>query len=751
MQFRDKCAWLILLTLLTLLALNSHADSSVSASTKSTPRPRIGLVLSGGGGRGLAHIGVLKVLEKMRVPVDCISGTSMGGLVGGVYASGAPIEEIEQKVRDIDWESAFRDRPDRQNLRIRQKTTEEVGYLARPEFGVQGLEIKVPAGILYGQKIEKLFADLAFRANGVNYFADLPIPFKAVSTDIATGQEYILDRGELWLAMRATMSLPGVMAPVNINGKSLIDGGLVNNLPVAVAREMCADKVIAVNLGSTLLNRYQINSMFDVSEQMLQILTEQNVQSQLALLKDHDILISPDLGDIRTSSFDRVDETIVSGEIAAWKAKIKLQALSLSEEEYAKWQAQRVSVDVPVNLPVDEVRVAAMRYVNQAYIQAMLPPENEIKSQQEVDVAVRAIYDRGDFQRVSVRYEKEKDKRIAVIEAEEKSWGPNFLRFGVNLNSDLTGNTHYNLLAQYNQTWLNNYAGEWRNQLQLGYTAAFVSEFYQPLGLNSPFYLAPRVSFLRSNHSLFKGKDEVSQFTSRSARIGVDAGYEFGNTGELRIGAMRGYQETEGLVGIPVENTHHQIGGGDVRLVYDALDTLDFPKSGSAGSAELYMSRHYMGASQHYDRAEVNWLGAGTWRQNTLQLALHAGQALGDKPIPIYDAFTAGGFFMMGAYPQERFQSQEIKYIRLSAYRNIPPLLALNLGGLLEEFHIGAAWETAKISRSFDTATADGQYYSGSLFIGAKTLLGPTYLSLSRSGARDYAVWFTIGRNWSPR
>jgi len=739
---------IILLTMLAVPVL--AAPASAVAEAQKSARSRIGLVLSGGGGRGLAHLGVLKVLEELHVPVDCISGTSMGGIIGGIYASGAPLDEMEQRVQAIDWQDAFRDRPDRQDMRIRQKITEESGYLAHPEFGFNNWQFQAPAGILYGQKIEKLFADLARRGDGIDDFSKLPIPFKTVATDIASGQEYVLDHGALWQAMRATMSLPGVMAPVELNGKKLLDGGLVNNLPVNLARQMCADKIIAVNLGSPLLKHEEIQSMFGVSEQMIQILTEQNVQAALATLRSGDILISPELDGIRTSSFDQVDLTVLRGEQAARKMAHALRALSLSEAEYADWLQKRLR-QAQSGQTIDAIRFSQLNYVNPETLLRSFRFKPGKTSREDIEASAKELYMRGDFQRVGSHYLDENGQRVAVIDAEEKSWGPGYLRFGVNASADLLGNTQYNLIARHNRTWVNRYGGEWRNQAQLGYATAAVSEFYQPLGLNGPFFVSPRLVFTRSSSALYIGDDEITKLTFRTFRGVLDVGAEFGRIGEVRVGAVRGHLSGESVVGIPVEKTRFELGGWLSRINYDVLDSVDYPGAGSAGQLEYYSSRPKMGAGQQYDRLEFNWIGATTWYNNTIQIALRAGKPITDNPLPIYDAFNLGGFNQMSGYPYERFRSQEFEYNRISIYRNIPPLLALNIGGLIEKFQAGASFEMARIRRSFDSQTPDSKYYSGSLFVGARTMLGPVYLSYGRSGDGNNTLWLTLGRSWTPR
>ncbi|MBN9423054.1 MAG: patatin-like phospholipase family protein, partial [Candidatus Accumulibacter sp.] len=324
------------LTLLAALAAPVAAAGAAVESADGTPtavpaRPRIGLVLSGGGARGIAHLGVLRVLDELRVPVDCVAGTSMGGVVGGVFASGMPLDEMERQVRAIDWSATFQDRPDRRAMNARRKS-EESGYLARPEFGLRDGEILVPGGVLYGQRMEMLFARLAVRSLGIDDFSRFPLPFKAVATDIESGMPVVLDKGGLVQAMRATMSVPGVMAPMEIDGRALVDGGLVNNLPVDVARGMCADVVIAVNLGTPLLKRAEIRSVFGVGVQMVNILTEQNVRASLASLGADDVLISPELGAIGAGDFDRIDDLVAAGEAAARQRAPALRALAVAPE-----------------------------------------------------------------------------------------------------------------------------------------------------------------------------------------------------------------------------------------------------------------------------------------------------------------------------------------------------------------------------------------------------------------------------------
>jgi len=274
-----------------------------------TTSPRIGLALSGGGARGIAHVGVLKVLEEMRVPISCVTGTSMGAIVGATFAAGRTPEEMEKLVLGADWDEVFRDKPPRDEIAVRRKV-DDYKTLFAPEFGVKDGGLALPKGVLAGVSIESFFRNLSTPALGINDFRKLPIPFLAVATDIETGQEVVLDHGSLAQVMRASMSVPGAMAPVEIDGRLLVDGFITNNLPIDHARELCADVIIAVNIGTPPLKRSELTSALSVVSQLSNFLGKDNVDKQLKGLTDKDVLITPDLGDISPGKFDRSADAI---------------------------------------------------------------------------------------------------------------------------------------------------------------------------------------------------------------------------------------------------------------------------------------------------------------------------------------------------------------------------------------------------------------------------------------------------------
>ncbi|MGH8268924.1 MAG: patatin-like phospholipase family protein, partial [Steroidobacteraceae bacterium] len=336
-----------------MMASARQADMPQGAATAAAqpvgPAPhrlRIGLVLSGGGARGIAHVGVLEVLEKLHVPIDAIAGTSMGAVVGGLYASGLSPERIEATLRSMNWQGAFRDRPPREDLTLRRKQEDE-NFLVKFPIGIKGGRPVLPMGLIEGQSLTEMLRRLTLPVARITSFDDLPTPFRAVATDLETGQEVVMGSGDLTSAMRASLSAPGVFAPVERSGRLLVDGGLSDNVPVDVAREMGVDVVIVVDVGFPLLPRKKLTSVTAISAQMLAILMRRKSQQELARLGPHDILISPALGDTSSFDFGAVHGLLGDGADAAWQMRDRLAALAVSPAQYDRYVRRREALRRP--------------------------------------------------------------------------------------------------------------------------------------------------------------------------------------------------------------------------------------------------------------------------------------------------------------------------------------------------------------------------------------------------------------------
>ncbi len=329
----------ILVTLLAIVIFFSPVNSH-SEATKTDKRPRIGLVLSGGGARGLAHIGVLKVLEEMRIPIDCIAGTSMGAVVGGLYAAGASPADLEKLVESIPWNEAFTDKQTADKLSFRRKEDRQSDKIDL-NLGIRDGHLITSKGLVQGQNLNLLLKEIILHTSDTKDFDKLHIPFRAVAADIESGQAVVIGTGDLSEAIRASMSIPGIFAPMEIRGKMLVDGGIANNLPVDVVRGMGADILIVVDIGTPLRTREGLNSPGSITAQVMTILIQRNVRAQLQTLKREDILIQPQLGNLGTTDFSKTAAAMNIGQDTAKKLTHRLTALSVSPENYQVYLAHQ--------------------------------------------------------------------------------------------------------------------------------------------------------------------------------------------------------------------------------------------------------------------------------------------------------------------------------------------------------------------------------------------------------------------------
>ena len=343
------------------------AAAAPGAAAQAPTRPRIGLVLGGGGARGAAHVGVLEVLEQLRVPVDCVAGTSMGALVAGAWAAGVAPALMRELMAGADWADMFIDNPEYTELDLRSRRLAQ-RFLPGTETGVGLQGTRAPAGVVSGQKIQLFINRLVGADRGERRIEALPVPLSIVATDIGSGARVVFRSGTLTQAMRASMAVPGLLAPVAIDGRLLVDGGLVDNLPVAEVRQRCgAEVVIAVNVGSPLLAPGEIGGLVTITAQMVALLTEQNVTRSLALLGPRDLLLQPDLEGIGAASFPAHAEAAGRGRAAALEMAPALTALALDESAYA---THRRGWHGPQAEPprIDAVEVAGLSRVNPAVL-----------------------------------------------------------------------------------------------------------------------------------------------------------------------------------------------------------------------------------------------------------------------------------------------------------------------------------------------------------------------------------------------
>ena len=734
-------SWLALATMLGALALPARADEAPKPAA-GAQRPKICLVLSGGGARGAAHVGVIKVLEEYRVPIDCIAGTSMGALVGGAYATGMSVPEMEAINKGISVERLFKEDPPRHELAIRRKMDDYVNYIG-PEIGTSAGKATLTKGVVTGVQLETVLRELS-RVQGYHRFDDLPIPYRAVATDLVTGKAVVFSEGELANVMRASMSVPGAVAPAEYGGMMLVDGMLTSNLPVEAARAMGADIVIAVNVGTPLLKREELNSILGVAGQMLSILTEQNVQASLASLKPTDILISPELGDFSTGDFDNLPKITPLGEAAARKVADRLAQLSLPADEFAALRKRQQVAMAPDLKPVDEIRFNKLERVNPKAAQAVMETSvGQPLVQSQIDADMRRLYGMGDFEHVNYRILEEPGKRVMAVDAVEKAWGPNYLRLGLGLSSDFTGETYFNALAGHRMTWLNSLGAELRTDLQLGFNNSLRVEFYQPLSVEGRYFIAPRVSIAQERVNFYKGGDRFAVYNVGSRLAALDLGIQFDQYGSIRLGVEAGQlipRLDTGPSLIDPSDVTYSRGAVTTDLILDQLDNVNFPRQGWGANVSLYHSNTEMGADAGYTK----WLASGSvvhsFGENTVRFNAKAGGKIGSDPLPAYDQIQWGGFLQQSGYATGQLVGASVQFGQMMYYRRIVR------GGLFDGAYGGLSLEVGNYTKPLVAGNTSGLLKSMALFVTSDSPLGPAYLGYGWAADGTRSLYFYLGR-----
>ena len=738
--------WLLVATGTSAQPASPSQPGATPASTSpAKQRPKIGLVLSGGGARGAAHIGVLKVLEELRVPVDVIAGTSMGSIVGAAYATGLSIPEMEEAVGKITTRDLFTDKPPRADQTIRQKS-DDLSPFVIPELGIGKDGVALPKGIVTGVALEGELRKLVQITN-VRSFDELPIPFRAIATDIGTGEMVVLKEGSVVQAIRASMSVPGAVAPVTIGKRQLVDGGLTNNLPIDIARSMGAEVIIAVNLGTPLLKPEEITSVLSVTFQMINILTEQNVNRSLKELRPEDILIIPELGNFSSSDFDNLNKTVPIGEAAALKVSDRLRALSLPPEQYAELRKRQSAPSASDPVVIQAIRVEGTERVSpEVVLQALRSEPGKPLDRDTIDLDMRRVYGRGYFENVNYTVEDGDGKATLVVLVKEKP-ERDFFRFGLELDANLGKQADFNLYASHRRKWMNAWGGEWRNDVVLGTDVLLATEFYQPLGPRQYFFVSPQLLYSITPWYLYQDTFSIAQYQDTTWTAQLDFGANIIEYGEVRVGALAGRKTFELQSGLPIypAKLSTDIGAVQASARFDRLDSLNFPHDGYLATAQLYSSTSTLGADDTYNKWEARFNGAVTFGRHTIEGLIAGGGSIGGSEIPIYDVFNLGGFLNLSGLQRQQIKTDEFAFGRLVYRTKLADFTffeGMYLGGSLEAAQVKPLVQFSP-SRPADERT---NIYAGSLFFGVDSPIGPLYVGFGYSDRENRAVYLFLGR-----
>ena len=720
-----------------LLALSARAADE-------TPRPRIGLVLSGGGARGAAHVGVLKVLEEMHIPIDAVAGTSMGAVVGGLYASGMSATEIEHVLRTVDWQDAFSDRLPRRDLGFRRKQDDN-NFLVRFALGVNRDGFKLPKGLIQGQKLSQVLRDATLPVGVARDFDRLPIPFRAVATDLETGMAVVMDSGDLVSALRASMSAPGVFIPTEREGRLLADGGLVNNLPVDIARQMHVDVLIVVDVTFPLMPRRELTSPLELAKQTLAIVMGSRTQEQRATLHPNDIVIDPPLGTFSSTDFARVVKAADIGERAARDASAHLAALSLNEAAYRDYLAARnprsTGLPTVAFVRTDEEAARYQTMVAESMRDMLAKPLDKAN----VEHHLEDLYALDLFESVDYTIVEQNNETGLEFHLRRKSWGPNYIRFGLNIEDDFEGNSRYNVAARFIATELNVFGGEWLTDFQIGDHPRAYTEFYQPLGFEHRYFASPHIGIDVRNLEIRDAAGRIAEYRVRDYASGLDFGRELGNWGEWRIGAFRGAGSSRVRVGDPtLPATSYDSGGYFARLTYDQLDSVFFPHEGEQLQFNWIGQRTEVGSDRVSDRVEVGGLFARSFGKHTFIGGVNAGATLNSQTFA-QDYFQLGGFLNLSGLRSGELSGPNYGIGRLIYYRKIS---AGGSGAFDVPLYAGLSLEAGNVWQSRSAASFSSLSKNGSIFLSADTILGPVYFAAGSDTNGQSAFYLFLGRTF---
>jgi NTE family protein len=744
----------VLSLFLTVLWLASPPAGYAQTSAESAPaappphRLRVGLVLSGGGARGAAHVGVLKVLEDLRVPVDAIAGTSMGAVVGGLYASGLDARQIEKLMTSLNWRDAFRDRPAREDLDLRRKQEDEE-FLVKFPLGLRDGRVVLPRGLIQGQRLTETLRRLTLPVARLSNFDDLPTPFRAVATDLETGEAVVMGSGDLTTAMRASLSAPGVFAPVERDGRLLVDGGIADNVPVDIARAMGVDIVIVVDVGFPLLPREQLTSIPVISNQMLAILIRRNAQAQLATLRPQDVLIQPQLGNTSSFDFGVVARVISAGELAARGKSAQLASLGVSAPQMQSYFARREASRAPPPV-VDFVQVdsGSVHYVPSAnslfkgLIGKPLDPDT-------VAQRITAVYGRGGLDTLDYHIVGDADRYGLAIDARPNSQGPSYMRFGLSLQDDFEGNSTYNAAVRFVVPDITPNAGEWATDLQIGNISQVSTELFLPLAQFSGWFVMPHVQTLSRDVDLLQNQDILAEYRIHIFDYGTDFGRQFSNWGEIRAGVFRETGHVRLKIGDPADPNLPDITNEPwdttdyfLRFTYDRLDDINFPHYGQQGALQWTGVRNVSATQQPSDQVTLNYIGAYSFGRDTFQVSASGGMTLQSQVTDVNQLYSLGGFLNLSGLRANSLLGPNFGIMRVLYYRQI------GRGGpgyLDVPTYIGMSLEAGNVWQTRSEASFSNTQKDASIFLGLDTFLGPLYLATGFDEHGNQAWYLVLG------
>ena len=740
---KSRSSWLVhrRAGLFAVLILSGvlFAEVAKAASLETSQKPKVALVLSGGGALGLAHVGVIQELEKMGIRPDMVVGTSMGSVVGGLYASGLDSASLEAAVKAVDWNNVFSPAAERSDLTFRQKA-QQLDFPVRAGLGVKNGALLLPAGLISDQALLQELRRFVPIKGSVDSFDRLPIAYRAVATDIETGRAVVLDHGELPMAMRASMAVPGVFAPVNLDGALLVDGGMAANIPISVAREMGADIVIVVATQSALLKTDKISSALDVLGQTVTLLVLANERAQLATLKSSDVLITIDAGSLNAGEFTKGAEFIEAG-----RRSFATQADAL--KRIAANRDRKVYVQAPQPAPpvIDYVRVTnSSRLDDKVLTRRLEPLIGRLADTSKIHAALNDVYALGPFERVDYALEGDGEKTGLIVRAEDVAPDVGKIRLGLTLSNNGSQGADSTISMDYRTPALDRFGSELQIQATLGDRNSLSGEYFKLLEPSQSWFATTRLNLENRAVDLYKPsgfKNASYELVYGLAALG--GGYQIGRFSEVRAQIERGQGRATLKEGLAYPNRIDLDIGRLVGSVgVDSFDSPFFPTKGVRLGARWAEGFEALGDNSNYQTVAGSAFAALSTGRHSVISGLSGATSL-DGTTPVDTLYRLGGAFSLSGYRPDELSGETFALGQLIYRYRLSEGSAQTLGS---KIYVGGSFEAGQVWATRKDFEISDLRYGASVYVGADTALGPMFLAVGRADDGRQAVYLFIGR-----
>jgi NTE family protein len=721
-----KQRWLI--WLFVFVALDARAQNDARSAAR---RTTVGVALEGGGAKGLAHIGVLRWFEEHHIPVDYIAGTSMGGLVAGLYATGYSPAEIEQIISGIDWDQVLAGQTRYQDLSFRRKED----LRALPNYLELGLRhgVSLPGGLNSGQAVSLIIDKYLLPYSEPKSFDDLPIPFRCVATDLVSGKPEVFASGSIVNALRATMSIPGVFAPVRAGTKIYADGGLLNNLPTDVLKKMGPDVAIGVHLSVGPTDPSQLRTLLQVAGGSTGVMIDANVLHGMELA---DLLLTIDVAGFTTMQFSRSASIIPKGYEAAQAREVLLDRLRLSDKDWNRYMAGRESRKVAIVSKANFVEVQGVG------TNLSLDIEKRFGGYvgQPIDTKglerdIGELQGEGRFDSITYSLAQRNGETGLLITAQEKGYAPPFLKPGFTVDGADPDNVGFTLAARVTFLDLGGYRSELRADFAFGSKYGIGVEYYHPFTPRTRWFVAPQFSAARTPLNLYSKNNLLAEYRENTVNGGVDIGYGFDRFSELRIGYSAGYLDAvrrNGLALLP--SVSGRTGAARVRYALDHLDNPIIPRHGIALLSDAKWVDANPGAKSGFPLADTTIEAFfPVSKPSSVYAIADGGTTFGHSQTGL-PAFSLGSPARLAAYGIDEILTNQYYYFRLGYLHRLATLPAFLGRGLYLDAHY-------EIAKPFGGLSSSRLPNDGVLGIVVQTIFGPMTVGES-VGDRGHQKWF---------